>query len=174
MSFIPDTINILDIVLVVILVLFTVRGVLRGFVLELAGIIALVGSIMLAGNYAHDVSSYLSQFLNDSGWAYAVSYVGIILMVFLGVEIITRLLPTIIKINAVAWFNHVAGAMVGLLKGLIVASILVVLLQGYFANMEFVRSSYLLPHAVQIGELFKDYLPHAIKIDDTYEEYSNG
>ena len=47
----PYDLNILDVVLLSVIALFTLRGALRGFLDEVAGLVGILGGVWLAGRY---------------------------------------------------------------------------------------------------------------------------
>ena len=49
---IPYDLNVLDLVLLSIIALFTLRGALRGFLDEVAGLVGILGGVWLAGRFS--------------------------------------------------------------------------------------------------------------------------
>ena len=74
----PYDLNILDVVLLSVIALFTLRGALRGFHDEVAGLVGILGGVWLAGRYYgggritdHDVPAdlyHLTSSARSSAW----------------------------------------------------------------------------------------------------------
>ena len=112
----PYDLNILDVVLLSVIALFTLRGALRGFLDEVAGLVGIIGGIWLAGRYYGELGRIFSQY-TTSQWVYIVAYVLILCMVMFVISMVSRALHSFLKMAYADWINHVAGAAVGGLKG---------------------------------------------------------
>jgi len=168
-SFIPASISTLDILLVVILSLFAIRGGLCGFEQEASSFIALVLAIIFASNFSVYLLDYLYLYIGTIAWAYNIAYMGILLITYVLANIACTLLQSLIKMRSAPWFTYLGGAVLGFAKGLLLSSIAVVFLQGYFGDMPFMRSSSLTPYVAQVSSLFKEYLPYLTQIQSEYE-----
>ncbi len=74
--------NGLDIALVVVLFFFFVRGIFRGFVKEVAGIVGLVLGFLLASSYHATGARYLEPVLHNASYRQAISFLIIFVLVF--------------------------------------------------------------------------------------------
>lgn len=121
----PYDLNILDVVLLSVIALFTLRGALRGFLDEVAGLVGILwrrlgspGAIM--ASWACIFSQYTT-----SQWVYIVAYVLILCMVMFVISMISRALHSFLKMAYADWINHLAGAAVGGLKGFLICAVMV-------------------------------------------------
>ena len=128
----PYDLNILDVVLLSVIALFTLRGALRGFLDEVAGLVGILGGVWLAGRYYGELGRIFSQY-TTSQWVYIVAYVLILCMVMFVISMISRALHSFLKMAYADWINHLAGAAVGGLKGFLICAVMVTLLT-YFIN----------------------------------------
>ena len=108
----PYDLNILDVVLLSVIALFTLRGALRGFLDEVAGLVGILGGVWLAGRYYGELGRIFSQY-TTSQWVYIVAYVLILCMVMFVISMISRALHSFLKMAYADWINHLAGAAVG-------------------------------------------------------------
>ena len=123
----PYNLNILDVVLLAVLALFTLRGALKGFLDEVTGLVGLLCGIWLAGRYYSEVGRILSHYVH-SEWVYVVGYVFVLCLVMLVISILSRALHSFLKLAYADWINHLAGAVIGGLKGLVLCAIMVFML----------------------------------------------
>ncbi|RPD93282.1 CvpA family protein [Aureibaculum marinum] len=120
--------NILDIILAALLLFGLVRGFMKGFFVEVAGLAALALGLYGAIHFSHYASSYLE---NSVSWnekhiqiaSFAVTFLVIIILV----SLIGKLLTKIADIAALGLFNKMIGGLFGAAKiGLILSVVLVV------------------------------------------------
>jgi len=113
-----------DVVVLGILVFAVIRGAVKGFIWQVAGIAAIV----LCFIFAEELSQYVAPFLTDLGveaplnrWlAMFVIYLGLSLVVFL----VARMLRDMIEKIRLTEYDRHLGALFGLLKGAIFCLVL--------------------------------------------------
>lgn len=120
--------NILDIILAALLLFGLVRGFMKGFFVEVAGLAALALGLYGAIHFSHYASSYLE---NSVSWnekhiqiaSFAITFLVIIILV----SLIGKLLTKIADVAALGLFNKFIGGLFGAAKiGLILSVVLVV------------------------------------------------
>ena len=136
----PYDLNILDVVLLSVIALFTLRGALRGFLDEVAGLVGILGGVWLAGRYYGELGRIFSQY-TTSQWVYIVAYVLILCMVMFVISMISRALHSFLKMAYADWINHLAGAAVGGLKGFLICAVMVTLLTYFINDADFIKKS---------------------------------
>lgn len=159
----PFELNYLDVLFLGILVLFSLRGVFRGFVHEVAGLAGLICGVILAGNHYARLGQLLSSHFQGASWPYIAAYVLILVGVMLAAGLIARILHRILRAACADWINHLAGAAAGCLEGFLICAVLAALLSHFLGEAPFVRQSRLVPVIAQGTELFKGYLPGTIQ-----------
>lgn len=153
------TASYLDIAFLAVLGLFSLRGLFRGLVEEVAGLVGVIGGFWLANKYHDALIPFLQSFLSDPAWINILSYVLVFLGVLLGVSIIARCIQHLLKISFVSWLDHLTGAVMGLAKGLLICSIVLALLQQFVPNASFVQESLVVPYLSQVIAWVREYLP---------------
>ena len=133
----PYDLNILDVVLLSVIALFTLRGALRGFLDEVAGLVGILGGVWLAGRY----------------------YVLILCMVMFVISMISRALHSFLKMAYADWINHLAGAAVGGLKGFLICAVMVTLLTYFINDADFIKKSRMIQPIKETIVVFKQFLP---------------
>ncbi|GBD94526.1 colicin V production protein [bacterium BMS3Abin05] len=121
--------NIFDIAILVILLIFTLRGIFKGLIGEVTGFIAIILALIFAVRWMSAGTAFILSILNLSTvFAVMISFVLIFVTVFWGTIMLGRTLRKILKISMLGWLDHLGGAAFGLLKGAVIASLLVILL----------------------------------------------
>ena len=112
---------IVDIIILIIIGIFALKGLKNGLIIELGSVIALIAGLFLASKLSvfifdilsdHDFSSikYLSQIV------YSISFILIVIAVFF----IAKLLTNIAKFIKINWLNKFCGLVFGLFKGILI------------------------------------------------------
>lgn len=150
--------DIFDLVIVVTLVFFTLRGVSNGFVGEAAGILSFIGGFWAARTFNGQLAPHL-EFIADPSLRYIAACAIIFIAVMLAIGLAARLLKKIIAFSFAAWVDRLAGAMLGLAKGILLWAIVIIVLEKIFKDAPFLRDSRVLPYMNAIIDMFKQWLP---------------
>ncbi len=151
--------NLLDLGLVLIMLLFLVRGFFRGFVEEVAGLVGVLGGLWLAGRYHVPLGDTLLPYIKDPVWARMVAFAIILCAALLGVAAVVSLMNRFFALTFTDWLNHLCGGCVGLIKGLVICAVAVALLQAFLPDAPFVVSSKVRPHISQVSDALMQMLP---------------
>lgn len=151
--------DIFDLVVVLVLVFFTGRGMYNGFIGEAAGIVALVGGFWAAKAFHTTVIPHLT-FIADPTWRPLAAYVLIFIGVMLAVGIVAQILRKILQLSFAIWIDRLAGMGLGLCKGLLLCSLILLIVQKFFYDADFVKYSRTLPYLQDIMQQIRDGLPN--------------
>lgn len=150
--------DIFDLIVILVLVFFTGRGMYNGFIGEAAGIVALVGGFWAANTFHTTVVPRIT-FVADPTWRPLVAYALIFIGVMVLVGVIAQILRKILQLSFAVWIDRLAGLALGLCKGLLVCSLLLIIVQKFFYDADFVRHSRTLPYLQSIMQQIRDWLP---------------
>lgn len=150
--------DIFDLIIILTLVFFTIRGISQGFIAEAAGIASLLVGFWVAKTYNGMLEPYLT-FLSDPGWrticACAILFVGAMIVV----AIAARILKKIISFSFASWADRLAGGLLGLAKGVIIWSLLLIVILNLFRNADFVQGSRVVPYFQALIDYIRGLLP---------------
>ena len=117
--------NLLDLFILIPIVWLCIRGFSKGFIIELATLIGLVLGILAAYYFSGYVQDHLKEYFSLSSQGLKiVSYILIFLAVLLVVYLIGKLIEKLVDIIALGWLNKILGAVIGLVKGIVVVAII--------------------------------------------------
>lgn len=150
--------DIFDLIIVVTLVLFTLRGISNGFVGEVAGIFSLVGGFWAARAWNAQIAPYL-DFIADPSLRQIAACALIFVVVMLGIGLLARLLKKLVAFSFVAWADRLAGAILGFAKGLLIWALIFIVLEKLFQDAPFMRDSRAIPYFTAIIDQIKQWLP---------------
>ncbi len=157
------TADYLDVAFLVVLGFFAVRGLFRGLVEEIAGIVGVVGAFWVANQYSTEIAPFMSSFITDESWLGVACYVLVFLGVLIAVSLAARLIKRILDVSFVGWLDHAGGAAVGFIKGLFVCCIVLAVLQEFLSSATFVTESRVAPYLSQAADAIQTFLPEQFK-----------
>ncbi|HPA13863.1 MAG TPA: CvpA family protein [Desulfobacterales bacterium] len=156
--------NPFDIVIIVILSFCLVRGIFRGLVKEVSAIIGVLAGFYAAYTYYAEIAKLLSKWISNVANSNILSF----LILFVGVLVIVNILGIIIKyilkIASLGWIDRVSGAGFGIIKGVLIVSILLIMLTAFLPKgSPVIRNSMLSPYITMVSERLAKVIPQSMK-----------
>ena len=114
--------NYIDIFISIFLIYGFIKGLYKGFIIEITSVIGLILGIYLAAQYNGDLSNYLisKQFFSwEEGYVIILSNVILFILTILIVSILGKITTKLVKIVALGLFNKILGSIFGLLKNVL-------------------------------------------------------
>ena len=107
-----------DIILIIIIAFFAIKGLICGLIKEAAGMVAVLLGLFFAVNF----SEWLSEWILEKGWFYPkyieiISFTVILLGVILLVIVLSKMLDKFADAISLNWLNKLAGLAFGATKG---------------------------------------------------------
>jgi membrane protein required for colicin V production len=164
----------IDIVLAVILILGIIKGFRNGFFVELASLVSILLGIYLAIRFSFITKSYLEK---EVSWdpktiqvaAFAITFIAVIV----AVSLLAKAFTSIANFASLGFLNNLLGALLGVLRTILVLSIVLNLFQkihfeNCFLSKENKAKSSLYP---VIQEVSKNIYP---SIEAWFEVFQNN
>jgi len=106
-----------DIILLIPLAWFTIKGFRKGLIIELASVVALIGGIYVAYFFSDVTANFLlNTFKLSSKYIQAVSFIITFIIVIVLVFMLAKALEAIVKTVSLGLLNKMAGAVFGFFK----------------------------------------------------------
>ena len=122
--------NVLDIILLCFVALLIVNGIRKGFIISLATLVALIVGIYCAVHFSNYISDLLIRHVHPSGiWLPVLSFSITFLIVVILIMLLAKGLEKLVKLVGMGFFNRLFGAIFGLIKGILYASIILFIIQ---------------------------------------------
>lgn len=119
--------NYIDIILLALLILSAISGYRKGFVEELAGLVALILGIWAALHFSGIVAQLLTENLNVHGrFLPVIAFIATFLIVIILVNIAGSAISKMVKAVQLGFVNRLAGFVFGLIKGALILSVILV------------------------------------------------
>lgn len=165
--------NILDILLSIFLLTGFVRGIFKGFLVELAGLVALVAGIYGAIHFSGGVLRILQTLITwEESYLSLLAFAITFCLIVVVISILARLLTQVVNFLALGILNKILGAVFGMLKTAFLASLFLMFLNNFisFAIDEETREGSVLYKPVAgIAPLLLPTLIEEIKEGDIFE-----
>lgn len=140
--------NVLDIIIVVVLLLGAYSGYKKGLILEVISIVAFVLAIVGGFKLLHVGMEYISKLYEGFGNLLPfVAFLVLFVLIIVVVNLVGSILKKIIDWTPLGIFDNLAGSLIGMVKSVLILSILFWLISGLNINMpgSFMGESKLLP-----------------------------
>ena len=122
--------NIIDLIVVIIFAYALINGFIKGFILEIAGMLALVLGLIGAFKFSSILGNYLAVYV---AWSpktiQTVSFILLFIVIIYAVSLLAKIITKTLKIIALGWLNRISGALFGFLKWGVLLSALVLISQ---------------------------------------------
>jgi len=155
--------NFLDIILICIAGIFLIRGLFRGLVQEIMSLTAIVLALFLASNYQHLLVPHLELYIKSEITVSALSYVVIFFGVIITFWLLAKLIRSMLDISLLGWIDRFAGAVFGLIEGVLIGLILLMFLQAFAPESEWLADSSLAPRSQHMIEYVGDLAPESMR-----------
>ncbi|MFK5855659.1 MAG: CvpA family protein [Bacteroidota bacterium] len=126
------TINLLDILIIIPLMLFAWNGFKKGLIIEIASLVALILGLYMAFFFSDFAAEMLNDlFAIDQKYVAVFAFILTFIVVLFLVLTVGKVVQKFIDILLLGFLNKIAGAAFGILKGALLLSILIFVI-NYF------------------------------------------
>lgn len=156
--------NGLDIALLVVLIFFFLRGIFRGFVKEVVGVLALVVAFVIASHYYPALGDALKAFIQNQDYRNTIGFEVVFLVTFFIISLLGLLVDKLISIAIPGWISGLIGACVGVGKGVVLAAVILMAATVFIRqDTPFFKDSLTWPYMKGIVESVRDMTPQSLK-----------
>ena len=118
-----------DIIILIIISFFTFNGFKNGFIKEALRIVGMTSGFLVAHNFYNKLIPYLEVYIINTSLLSIVSYLTIFLITLISVNILGIFLQKFFELILLGWLNRLLGTLLGLIKGVVIVSILIFILE---------------------------------------------
>ena len=117
--------QLIDIIILIFAGLMMILGFRKGLIISLVSLLALILGIYLAIYFSNFASGLLSSAFDiSSTYLPLISFVVTFLTVLIGLLLIGKLIQKLVDVAGIGFLNHLAGAILGLAKSILILSVL--------------------------------------------------
>ena len=154
--------NILDILIGIPLVYAIYKGFTKGLIIEVATLLALILGIYGAIHFSDFTAEFIrNKFEYDSNYMGIMAFVITFILIVIVLNVLGKMMNSLVEAVALGMINRLLGAVFGLIKGIIILSILVYFVNFLDQRFDFIsqekkKESLLYEPMVQISEKLFD------------------
>jgi membrane protein required for colicin V production len=153
----------LDAVVIVLIAFSVAMSVMKGFVREVMGIVAVLAAILIAGWTYRPASNLFKDVVRTENLAlffgFSIVFVGTLLAGFLVIWLITKFT----KFARLQWFDRLLGAAFGFVRGWALGAVVFLGLTAFDIQTDRVRSSLLAPYMLPGARVIAVITPYEMK-----------
>lgn len=113
-----------DVIVVLLFLLFVIRGTWVGFLRQLAFFAALIASYLLAGRYTVQMMPQVARFVENPKTVFFLSFGLLFVLAAVVLVLLGKILSLVMELSLVGWFDRMLGFGLGLAKAAFVTSFL--------------------------------------------------
>jgi len=119
--------NVFDIVIAVILVFAFTRGFMKGFFIEVASLIALIGGVYGTIHFSYFAGNILENYLDwDENYIALTAFAVTFIVIVIAVSSLGKFLTKMADLAALGLINKIFGGVFALLKSVVILSVIFV------------------------------------------------
>ncbi|MDR3201073.1 MAG: CvpA family protein [Spirochaetales bacterium] len=117
--------NYLDIVLAIIVLFMTLRGLLRGALAELFSVGAIVAGIVVAVIFSSGIGAAVEENLGARGWGRIIAFMGLFLVTYVLMKIAEKVMRGFVNNVNLQNLDKALGLFLGLVEGAALAAVVI-------------------------------------------------
>ncbi|RJR42192.1 MAG: CvpA family protein [Desulfobacteraceae bacterium] len=126
--------NLLDILIISTVLFFIIKGLIRGFIREIASLAGVVLGVFFAARHQHEMTEFLKQFLNPGQYLPLLSFIVIFVCVVVVCNLAGWLIRLVLKKAPLGWLDRLLGLCFALLKGVVITYLVIVVLTFFLPS----------------------------------------
>ena len=166
----------LDFLLLAVLCISVVIGIWRGFVREIISIASVVGALIVSGFGYQWAGGFFEDIARDSRVAGGIGFLVLFFSIIIVGVITSALLRKLVKFAGMDWFDRFMGGTFGVLRGLLIGSVVLLALTAFDIKVNVIKNSLLAPYFLIGAKAVVLVMPQDVKtkFKKGYESFRNA
>jgi membrane protein required for colicin V production len=157
------SLNILDIVFLVVVFFSILLGVIKGFIRELFSLVFLVIAVAVSFLFYYEAGTFLMKYLDNRELSNFVGFISIFVLILVIGAVVTYFLKKILTVGPLKSVDRILGGVFGLLRGILISGIIVFGLILFPIDGNLLGKSRLSPYVTSSIDFFLKLLPDNIR-----------
>jgi len=155
--------NWLDWVLATIFVVSVVTAIVKGFITELISLATVVAGLIVAAVEYRQVAVYFEDITKSQEVALAAAFLALFVGILILGALISVLARKLIKTAGIDWFDRFMGGIFGLVRGVLVDSVLLMVMVAFAIKPGAVQTAVLAPYVTAGARVIALAMPRELK-----------
>jgi membrane protein required for colicin V production len=158
--------NLFDFAIILILCFCLIRGIFTGLIRELFSVTGVLIGFYAASTHYIEVAKSLSYWMPGSSKVNLLSFLGIFFGFLIAISIMGKIVKSLFKIDLLKGVDYTVGAGIGIIKGILLVSVLLIALTAFLPkDTSLLKNSLLSPHFNLISEKMVQIVPKAMRYE---------
>jgi len=145
--------NLFDLAIIMILCFCLIRGVFIGIIRGLFSITGVLVGFFGASAFYMEVAESLSYWMPDASHVNILSFLSIFFGFFIAISILGVIVNYLLKIDFLSWVKRTLGAGIGIIKGVLLVSVLLLTLTAFLPKgAPIIKNSLFLSYFTLVSE----------------------
>ena len=115
--------NYFDVLVLIILTYGFFSGFFKGFVVEIAGMLALIFGLLGSFKFSNVLGNIIEVFIDwDSKTVQIICFILLFILIIYSISLLAKMITKTLKLIALSWLNRILGGFFGFLKWAVVLS----------------------------------------------------
>jgi membrane protein required for colicin V production len=155
--------NWLDWVLATIVVISVLTAIMKGFITELISLATVIAGLIVAAAKYRQVAVYFEDVTKSQEVALAVAFLALFVAVLLLGAVISVLARKLLKTAGIHWFDRFMGGIFGLVRGVVVDSVLLMVMVAFAIKPGAVQTAALAPYVTTGARVIALAMPSELR-----------
>jgi membrane protein required for colicin V production len=148
-----------DVLMLVIFLLFLARGIWVGFIRQISSLLAMLGGFLLAGYFDNEFYRIILPYFDNSHTAFLMTYILLFIAFFFLIKLVGLGLTKVMDITLSTWFDRAVGGLLGIIKGIFIASLIFVVTTSYLSGSnKYLKKSITYPFLSQSSPIILTFI----------------
>jgi membrane protein required for colicin V production len=158
--------NVFDVVVLTIVLFCLIRGLFKGLIREVSGIIGVVAGFYGANTYYLTLTPYLKNFIETPGTRNLISFFVLFCSILIFVSLVAVLIRKFLNLVFLGWVDRSFGLIFGGAKGILLGSALFIMMTTFIPeNAGFLSDSKSAPHMAKVASAMTVFVSKNMKTD---------
>ena len=145
--------NTFDIIVIVLVSFCLIRGLFKGIIGEVSGIIGIIAAFYGAYTYYPMITVYAQKWIENSGIRSILAFFLIFCAILIIVGIISLLIQKLLNLVFLGWVDRIFGLLFGAAKGILLVSVIFIIITNFFPkNSKFLSNSKFSPYIAKVSK----------------------
>jgi len=156
--------NVMDVIIVIVVLIFTIRGYMRGFINEVFSFLIIMIGLIAAFLFYKPLSNLVYEFVNNRDLSFILSFIFLFIFVTILLIMIRNVLLNLVESLNFSDADAVMGLVLGALKGTLLCGLVLIFLANHsILNIDrIIRSSFSFQYIEKVFFAFISILPDKI------------
>lgn len=158
--------NIFDIIVIMVLSFCLIRGLFKGLIGEISGIVGVVAGFYGAYTYYPQVSIYVQKWIHSPALRNVIVFFALFCLILVAVGLVAAVIRKFLNLVFLGWADRTFGMLFGAAKGLLISSVLFITITTFMPKYtKIISESTLSPYLAEISKALTVFVSKNVKKD---------